>query len=285
MSLNRWSNCAVSLLVLTLPSSVDAQSGAGAPANARTPPTRDSLNAISVRGQLLAEYDFVAALASDSVVARRPSPGDIQAYLGRLRGNRWDFAFGKPSVSGDTFFVSYEVKQRSNEPERFDVATFAPARADTGYYPRAARALALARADFGKPSRPYNAAIIERPSGPFWVYVMPAQLRKDVFPLGGDVRYLVDRGGRTILVKRQLHKSIIESAPAARGQDSAVAGTHTAILDDIPEDTDVFHVLVRVPRVPEYVITDAFVYHISTKGSITFVGRKSELLDDRKRAP
>jgi hypothetical protein len=52
------------------------------------------------------------------------------------------------------------------------------------------------------------------------------------------------------------------------------AGTHTAILDNIPEDTDVFHVLTRRPSVPEYVMTDAFLYSISPKGNIRIVSSR-----------
>jgi hypothetical protein len=50
------------------------------------------------------------------------------------------------------------------------------------------------------------------------------------------------------------------------------AGTHTAVLADLPEDTDVFHVLIRTPRVPEYVMTDHFAYRIETDGKINFQG-------------
>jgi hypothetical protein len=50
-----------------------------------------------------------------------------------------------------------------------------------------------------------------------------------------------------------------------------LAGYHTAILDDIPEDTDVFHLLARRPSVPEYVATPKFVYRIEPDGTIIYL--------------
>ena len=249
-------------------------------------PTRDSLNAISARGRMLAEYDFIAAAASDSVMARHPDASKLRGYIARQRGNRWDVAFGYPSAAGDTFFVTYEARQRQNDPDNLDVTAFATPRADTGFYARAQRAMDAAKSDFGPQPRPYNAAVLERPRDrTLWVYLVPAQVRAGVFPLGGDARYIFDPDGRTILGKRRLHQAIIEyAAPARTAQgDSLKATTHTAILDNIPEDTDVFHVLVRHPSVPEFVVTDTWVYFITVDGGIGVLGPTRDLIKDGKK--
>jgi hypothetical protein len=170
------------------------------------------------------------------------------------------------------------VRQKLNDPNNFDVVSFAPARPDTGYFARGARALVRAREDFGTTQRPYNAAVLERPDGGLWVYVVPAQTRVGVFPLGGDVRYQMSADGRTILAKRQLHNAILERSVPLAAQGQLKAGTHTAVLDDIPEDTDVFHVLVREPGVPEYIVSDAFMYVIGTNGAIRYLGRREAIL-------
>ena len=100
----------------------------------------------------------------------------------------------------------------------------------------------------------------------------------DVYPLGGDVRYRVTAGGRRILETRQLHNAIIEFTGAPPKPGSILqAGTHAAVRDDIPEDTDVLHVLVRQPAVPEYIATNAFVYRIDVDGSIHLLGRRTEV--------
>lgn len=252
---------------------------AGTPLKA--PPTSDSLAAITARGRLLAEYDFVAWHATDSVMARKPAPGVIQTYVAQRAGNdRWSIAFGRLNPARDTFFIAYMAYQRIADPNAFDVTPYAPgAIADTGYYLRAARALEIAARDFGPQKCPYNAEILERPQSGFYVYMIPAQTRPDVYPLGGDVRYQMSADGRTMLVKRRLHNAIIQFPPAiAHPGDALTTGMHTAVLDDIPEDTDVFHVLVRQPQVPEYIVSDAFIYGIAPNGAIKLFGRREAIL-------
>jgi hypothetical protein len=57
-----------------------------------------------------------------------------------------------------------------------------------------------------------------------------------------------------------------------------VAGIHTHVLDDTPEDTDVFHVLTRKPAVPEMVITKQFVFQVDPDGGIKYVGKSEDVL-------
>lgn len=260
-----------------------AQTQAGAPVAPaagvpKTPPTADSLDQISFRGYLLWQYDYVAWAASDSVELRRPAAGLVQRYVARQVGDqrdRWEVAFGRLSAARDTFYVAYEVRQRQSDPNAFDVVEVKPVRADVGYYARAARAIAVAKDDFGNLDRPYNSAVIERPNGMLWVYLMPAQVRQGVYPLGGDVRYLFPADGSTIVAKRKLHNTVLEYSSGDKPNgDQLKARYHTAILDNIPEDTDVFHVLVRQPQVPEYVLTEAFLYAISPKGDIRIVSKR-----------
>jgi hypothetical protein len=111
------------------------------------------------------------------------------------------------------------------------------------------------------------------------VYFTPAATKVGVWPLGGDVRYLVSVDGTKILAKRQLHKSIIEAEPPKDGEDKVVAGgIHTHVLSDTPEDTDVFYVLTRKPSVPEMVVTEHFVFEVEPDGSIKYLGKSDELL-------
>ena len=53
---------------------------------------------------------------------------------------------------------------------------------------------------------------------------------------------------------------------------------HTTVLDDIPEDTDVFHVLARQPAIPEYIVTESFIYKVESNGQIRFGGRRKDVL-------
>jgi hypothetical protein len=261
-----------------------AQASVAVPAGKKAAPTADSLAGITVRGRLLAEYDYAAWIASDSLMARRPDMTVARSYVARRVGDRWTVAFGRLGAAQDTFHVAYEVRQRPSDPERFDVEAVTPPRADTGFYLRASRALEIAKSDFGRHDRPYNAAVLERVGGGFWVYLMPAQVQDGVYPLGADVRYHVANDGRSIIAKRQLHNALLEFSGQSRDGSELKAGTHTAVLDDIPEDTDVFHVLVRKPSVPEYIPTQAFVYAIYPDGGIRLFGRTEDVLGEKGKS-
>lgn len=129
-----------------------------------------------------------------------------------------------------------------------------------------AKATATALKDFQGEKRPYNTAVLPAQSGQMYVYVLPAQTVDDVYPLGGDVRYLISASGNTIVEKHQLHKAIMDRdfRNLARPQ----AGYHTHVLSNVPEDTDVFFVLRQKSPVPEYVGTKSQIYVIKIDGSI-----------------
>jgi len=55
-------------------------------------------------------------------------------------------------------------------------------------------------------------------------------------------------------------------------------GYHTAVLDDIPEDTDVFHVLTRSPKIPELIVTNKYVYQVKPDGAIVYVMTREAFL-------
>lgn len=126
--------------------------------------------------------------------------------------------------------------------------------------------------DFGGTNRPYNIAVLSAEHGSLYVYFYPAQIKAGVYPLGADVRYRISADGTRIMEKRQMHKTIIDYGPVSSSEKTA-AGYHTDVLSDVPEDTDVFLVLTRQPRMPEIVITRHYMYTISINGKITVANR------------
>jgi len=89
-----------------------------------------------------------------------------------------------------------------------------------------------------------------------------------VYPLGGDVRYLISSDGNNFIEKHPMHKSILEFDPLA-ASEKLVMGLHVHVLTDMPEDSDVFYVLSRKPSVPEAVVTGKHVmYLVLTDGTI-----------------
>lgn len=240
-------------------------------ATASSRPSDDALAAITARGTLLAGYDVAAWQSTDAVTASHPAEGLIERYIARKTDAGWVVDFGRLNSSGDKFLVAYEAVQ-TDSPAGYKVKSFRPVREDVGWNLSAARAVELATRDFGPTTRPYNIAVLPGDARSLYVYLYPAQVKAGVYPLGGDVRYRVSPDGSSITEKRQMHKSIIESA-SADPKVKVESGYHSHVLSDVPEDTDVLLVLTRQPKVPEIVVTQHYVYTIATGGSITVADR------------
>jgi hypothetical protein len=232
-------------------------------------PSEAQLAAITARGRLLAAFDEAAWKATDAVQATQPPQDSVQRYIARKAENGWIVDFGRLNDSQDKFIVAYEAVQ-SGPSAPFTVKRLDPVREDTGWNLVAAKAVDAALADFRGEDRPYNAAELPDDSTGLYVYVYPAQVKADVYPLGGDVRYHFAANG-SLLEKRGLHKGILEPAPLPPGTTPA-GGYHTHVLSDLPEDTDVFLVLTRKPRMPEFVAAGKLIYKVNVDGSISNAG-------------
>lgn len=247
---------------------------AGATGQSLRRPTDEELAAITERGRALQEYDRAAWHATDMLQTANPKTTDGQHCVAKKENGRWTVVFGALSSDKSKFLISYEAQQLA-KPKEFAVKKDDPPGVDEGFYLFAARALELALADFGHTNRPYNYAVlpathaeVRDEQGLLYVYLYPAQTKAGVFPLGGDLRYLISADGTKILVKRQMHKTILETT-AAKGK-KVVAGFHTHVLSEEPEDTDVLHVLQQDPPLPEMVGTPHFLYQVAADGSIGF---------------
>jgi hypothetical protein len=230
----------------------------------------------------LAQYLGATVHASDTVTALHATPSETNIYFARREGAEWWVVFGRLTAAKDTFLLAHEARQLGSLSDSFSVETFRPARPETGSYLRAARAIDVARRSFissAHPTRPYNVAVLLSDTNEWLVYVFPAQTRPDVWPLGGDVRYRVSSDGNTVLDARRMHNTIIEyGRPTLKDGDATKFGMHTAVLGDLPEDTDVLHVMMREPSVPEVIVTDAFVFQVNPSGAIRLLGTREEFL-------
>jgi len=224
---------------------------------------------VTARGRALYEYDQAAWHASDALQATNPPKGSLARYIAHKSDAGWSVAFGRLSDQRNRFLIGYEATQGATL-QQFTVKKFDPKQEDASFYFVAARAIDTARHDFQGEKRPYNVAVLPAPSDQVYVYVLPAQTKTGIYPLGGDVRYLISPEGGTIVEKRQLHKAILEIPPSSIPKGSTPAGgVHTHVLSDVPEDTDVFHVLTREPSQPEFIGTrNKKMYEISTDGTI-----------------
>ena len=224
---------------------------------------------VTARGQALFEYDEAAWHASDALQATHPDSNSIGRYIAQRSESGWTVAFGHLGEQRDKFIVVYEATQVATLKE-FTVRKLDPPREDTSFYFAAAKSIETALHDFHGEQRPYNVAVLPAPADQLYVYVLPAQTKAGVYPLGGDARYLLSADGGSIVEKRQLHKSILELGPGSVPKGTTPAGgVHTHVLSDVPEDTDVFYVLTRQPSQPEFIGTrSGKFYEISTDGSI-----------------
>jgi hypothetical protein len=227
-------------------------------------PAKEELAAITERGKMLYEYDQAVWHATDAVQMANPKTVEGQRYIAKKENGKWQVVFGKLNEDGSRFGIAYEADEQATL-RAFAVQKEAVEREDQGFFLFAARAIEAAMKDFGGADRPYNVSVLPAPAEQMYVYRYPAQTRARVYPLGGDVRYLVSADGTKILEKRQMHRTIREAAPVP---GKKVAGYHSHVLSDVPEDTDVFHVLTQDPRAPEMVVTAHFLYEVKTDGTI-----------------
>jgi len=238
-------------------------------------PSQAALDAVTARGRLLAQYDTAASNATDAVRATSPDNERVRRYIAVKEKAGWRVLFGRLDAAKRSYLVAYEAASKDALLTAFDVKANATPRADTGFPFAAARAMDLALTVFKGEKRPYNIAALPAPNGQVWVYVYPAQTSAKSWPLGGDTRYLISATGTQIVATRRLHKSILEFAAPPNGETPA-AGYHSAVLDNLPEDTDVTYVLTRRPSIPEYVLTEKFSYLIKPNGSISYLGTRAE---------
>jgi hypothetical protein len=243
-------------LAVALPTALSAQGTVSVPS--------DTLVAgITERGRLLAAYDQATWHATDALLAIHPDSTARSMVAHRLADGRWTVLFGRLTEAADTLYLMYEALP-TERPDSFVMRTLARPRALAGPERLAAAALQTAREDFGAQQRPYNSYVLPRPDSAFWVYFLPAQTDYREFPHGADIRYLVAADGRRILDKHPMHRALLNLAVP----DSAVFGYHTVLVDDVPQDSDVFLVLTRRPRKHEFIATAHYNYEIALDGSI-----------------
>jgi hypothetical protein len=232
----------------------------------------------------LAGYDKAACHGTDAVAAIHPDTTAMRAYMARRNSDgRWEVVFGRPSATADTFYVASRAVQSATSDTEFTATPLSRPVADADYYARAFRALDAASREMGRAaSRPYNSMVVPADGTNEWfVYFVPAPTTLGVWPLGADVRLRVSSDGRTILEGRRLHNDVIEYTGKSNDGKQLVAGMHTAVLADQPEDTDVFHVLTRTPRVPEYIVTKSYYFSIAIDGRISAYDRAQSNSDRR----
>jgi len=233
-------------------------------------PSAAELRAITARGRMLEEYDVAAWHATDVVQDLKPAEGSTRYYIARKGEAGWVVVFGRLNEAQGKFLTVYQATQ-GTQPEYFTVKRYDPPQESADFFFFAARAFEAALKDLGGVNRPYNAYAIPSEAGQLYVYLLPAQTQDTIYPLGGDVRYTFTPDGGTLVEKHAMHKTIldIDYGPSVDKGKKTVSAFHTHVLSNVPEDSDVFHVLTRKPSIPEYIGTmDNKIWVIQTDGTI-----------------
>jgi hypothetical protein len=222
------------------------------------------LDGVTERGRALYAYDQAAWHGTDAFFALHPETTGLANYICRKTTSGWVVSFGKWNETHDKFFVVYEAYE-SGQPGNYEAKKYDPPLDATNDLAAMERALELANADYQRPKRPYNSAILPAPGGNLYVYLYPGQTKNTVWPIGGDVRYTISSDGKQIIEKRQMHKGILDMEV----KPDTTSEYHSHILSDVPEDTDVLLVLTRRPLIPEYIIiTPKRLFVVNTDGTI-----------------
>ena len=274
----RWQACLVAA-ALSLPAGVSAQQQPWRSENNVAAIPQAELDAITWRGRIIAEYDFAAWHASDAILALQPRAELVRGFVARQKSDgAWEVVFGRPSASADTFYIAFRAVAKERHSSAFTTYEMRPPSADVGYFARAWRALKVSVADFGPVSRPYNPMVVPTAGQEWYVYLVPAPTVAGVWPHGGDMRYRVSADGRTILERRRLHNAILDFSAGLRPDSVDLMATIRAIvLDERPEDTDVFHILTRTPRVPGLFGSKSYYFSIDLNGWIKAYNRDTTI--------
>jgi hypothetical protein len=231
-----------------------------------------TLVGVTQRGRELYAYDQAAWHGTDAFLALHPNTEGLTRYICTKTPKGWLVTFPKWNIAHDHLIAAYEARQ-TEAPNVYKATAVEPSRETSDALVPMELALETALRDFQGAKRPYNDAVLPAPGGQLYVYIYPAPTENDVWPLGGDVRYTISADGKQVVEKHQMHKSILDMKYDPKQQ--TVAGYHTHILSDIPEDTDVLYVLERRPLMPEYVGSKRGIFVIATDGSITLTKDKN----------
>jgi len=239
--------------------------GSYAPGQTKDNDLNAYLAAVTERGRDLYAYDQAAWHGTDAFFALHPDTNGLIHYICMKAPSGWEVVFPTWNATHDRLLVAYEAKETSG-PEDYTATKYDPPREGPDGLVAKERALELALSNFPHADRPYNTAILPASGGDLYVYIYPAQTKDTVWPLGGDVRFTISADGRQILETRRMHKAILdmEFDPAQH----PVAGTHSHVLSDVPEDTDASDVLNRRPLLPEYITAGKRIFVVNTDGSI-----------------
>lgn len=220
---------------------------------------------ITLRGRLIAEYLTSVRIAVRELNARVNEMRDLN-YVAEKTDTGWVVAAGKPSADGTAFLIEEEVRLQLDQREPL-IKKNQPPLADKSSIYLASKAIGVVSRNFLK-EHGLQAEIVVLPAGSEnYVYILTARAIRGGYLFGRDARYLISSDSSKILETHWMHKSILEFDEGTEGH-KAVAGVHTHLQTDAPEESDVAYVLLRKPSVPEFIRAKNRTFIVEPDGTI-----------------
>lgn len=246
------------------------------------------------RGQAIYEYERLAWVASDMLVASSPDRSRTDMWVEVPDGLRHDIFFGRFTKAADAssrFEPAYAYWAPDLNPsdlhwmdEVHDLKD-ALARVDGELQPLA-RAADLIRKQPSPWHLPWNYDVFREKDGTITGYLMPGNSDSSIIPIGGDFRITLDSTGTKILNTVALHKSYLPmSTQPPPGAKKTAGMWHSHTLDeDLPPETDLGILHLYPGGVPHYLLTRYGLFVLTEKHELLFLESKDELESEASKA-
>lgn len=237
---------------------------AGTPVEAQIPPA-EAMQSAELEGQRIAKYHYAVEHATNALMKAQPEQHRISLYVAREEADGWHVYFGAINVAIAEFSVAYEaVQTRPGDSvfvlDRYDVPREVDSELSTA-------AMALIRSlDAFEPQWERYETYVWRDSAGRWVtYFLPGQTSSGRWPIGGDMRVVVDPSAGEVLSATTFHQELVVVEPSF---EAAVATHHRHLAGEAPAPTDFAYVLISPQLAPMLLVSRAFSCQVNREGRL-----------------
>lgn len=250
---------------LTLPSALlGLELLCGTAALAQIPPA-EAMQSAELEGQRIAEYHFAVERATNALMKSRPEQHRISLYIAREESDGWHVYFGSVNVAISEFRVAYEAVQVRRGDSAFVISQFDESREIDAELNGAAMAL-IRSLDAFEPRWERYATYVWRDAAGRWVsYFLPGQTSSGRWPIGGDMRVVVDANAEEVLSATTFHEELVVVEPSF---EEAVATHHRHLAGEAPAPTDFAYVLISPQLAPMLLVSASFSCQVNREGRL-----------------
>jgi len=236
----------------------------GTPAVAQIPPA-EVMRSAEQEGQRIAEYHYAVEHATNTLMKAGPEQHRISLYVAREENDGWHVYFGSINVAIAEFSVAYEAVQASPGDSVFVLNRFEVAREVDGELSRAAMALIRSLDAFEPQWERYETYVWKDAAGRWVSYFLPGQTSSGRWPIGGDMRVVVDADAGEVLSATTFHEELVVVEPSLA---DAVATHHRHLAGEAPAPTDFAYVLISPQLAPMLLVSASFSCQVNREGHL-----------------